>query len=175
VQTDGFGADAEIDAVREVVAPLAEQVDLATDPEQAEALVATRRAALPALERLGRVLVEDVVVPRSRLPEAVAAITGISRRSGIRIATMVHAGDGNLHPILVLEQGRELDDHIWATAGEVFTTALELGGTLTGEHGVGLLKRRWLRDELGDDVLALQHAVKAVFDPRHVLNPGKAL
>ncbi|MFC5950478.1 FAD-binding oxidoreductase [Pseudonocardia lutea] len=175
VQTDGFGADAEIDAVREVVAPLAGRVDLATDPDEAEALLATRRAALPALERLGRVLVEDVAVPRSRLPEAVRAITAISRRSGIRIATMAHAGDGNLHPILVLDPGHEIDERVWATAGEVFTTALELGGTLTGEHGVGLLKRRWLRDELGDDVLDLQYAVKAVFDPHHVLNPGKAL
>jgi glycolate oxidase len=175
VQTDGFGADAEIDAVREVVAPLADEVDVATDPERSEALLSTRRAALPALERLGRVLVEDVAVPRSRLPEAVDAIAGIAHRSGIRIATMAHAGDGNLHPVLVLDPGREVDEHVWATAGEVFGTALELGGTLTGEHGVGLLKRRWLRDELGDDVLDLQHDLKAVFDPHRVLNPGKAL
>ncbi|GAA4546187.1 hypothetical protein GCM10023175_27820 [Pseudonocardia xishanensis] len=114
-------------------------------------------------------------MPRSRLPEAVAAITAIARRSGIRIATMAHAGDGNLHPILVLEPGRALDEHVWATAGEVFTTALRLGGTLTGEHGVGLLKRRWLAAELGADVLALQRDLKAVFDPARVLNPGKAL
>ena len=88
---------------------------------------------------------------------------------------MAHAGDGNLHPILVLDHGRALDDEVWATAGEVFTTALRLGGTLTGEHGVGLLKRRWLREELGDDVLGLQQDLKAVFDPHHLLNPGKAL
>ena len=175
VQTDGYGAEAELDAVRAVVEPRAERVELGTDPERAEALLATCRAALPALERLGRVLVEDVAVPRSRLPEAVAAIGAISRRSGIRIATMAHAGDGNLHPILVLDHGRALDDEVWATAGEVFTTALRLGGTLTGEHGVGLLKRRWLREELGDDVLGLQQDLKAVFDPHHLLNPGKAL
>lgn len=175
VQTDGFGSDAEIDAVRAVVEPLADHVDVTTDPTRSEALLTTRRNALPALERLGRVLVEDVAVPRSRLPEAVEAIAGIARRSGVRIATMAHAGDGNLHPILVLEPGRAPDDHVWATAGEVFTTALRLGGTLTGEHGVGLLKRRWLRDELGADVLDLQHDLKAVFDPRGVLNPGRAL
>ena len=175
VQTDGLGADAEIDAVRRVVAATATHVDVTTDPVRAEALVATRRAALPALERLGRVLIEDVAVPRSRLPEAVEAIAGISRRRGIRIATMAHAADGNLHPILVLEPGRDLDEAVWDTAGEVFTAALRLGGTLTGEHGVGLLKRRWLADELGPDVLGLQRELKAVFDPRAILNPGKAL
>ncbi|GAA1389196.1 FAD-linked oxidase C-terminal domain-containing protein [Pseudonocardia kongjuensis] len=177
VQTDGFGADAEIDAVRAVVEPLAGpgSVEVAADPAGAEALLATRRAGLPALERLGRVLVEDVAVPRSRLAEAVGAIAAISDRTGIRIATMAHAGDGNLHPILVLEPGRELDEQVWACAGEVFTTALRLGGTLTGEHGVGLLKRRWLRDELGDDVVDLQQQLRAVFDPRGVLNPGKAI
>jgi glycolate oxidase len=88
---------------------------------------------------------------------------------------MAHAGDGNLHPILVLEPGRDLDEHVWETAGEVFTMALALGGTLTGEHGVGLLKRRWLTDELGADVHALQRDLRAVFDPHAILNPGKAL
>ncbi|ALL79829.1 FAD-linked oxidase (plasmid) [Pseudonocardia sp. EC080610-09] len=175
VQTDGYGADEEIAAVRDVVAPLTGRVELETDPHRADTLLATRRAALPALERLGRVLVEDVAVPRSRLPEAVAEIGAIADRSGIRIATMAHAGDGNLHPVLVLEPGRDLDDHVWDTAGAVFTTALQLGGTLTGEHGVGLLKRRWLRDELGPDALDLQQQLRTVFDPRGVLNPGKAL
>lgn len=173
VQTDGFGADAEIEAVRAVVEPFAVRVDLAADEAEAEALLATRRGALPALEKLGRVLVEDVAVPRSRLPEAVAAITEISRRSGLRIATMAHAGDGNLHPILVVDG--DLDGHVWATAGEVFQTALDLGGTLTGEHGVGLLKRRWLRAELGDTTHDLQREIKAALDPHGLLNPGKAL
>ncbi|MCF7547981.1 FAD-binding oxidoreductase [Pseudonocardia sp. WMMC193] len=173
VQTDGFGADAEIEAVRAVVEPFAVRVDLAADEAEAEALLATRRGALPALEKLGRVLVEDVAVPRSRLPEAVAAITEISRRSGLRIATMAHAGDGNLHPILVVDG--DLDDRVWATAGEVFQTALDLGGTLTGEHGVGLLKRRWLRAELGDTAHDLQRELKAALDPHGLLNPGKAL
>jgi glycolate oxidase len=75
----------------------------------------------------------------------------------------------------VLEPGRGLDEEVWAAAGEVFTAALRLGGTRTGEHGVGLLKRRFVRDELGDAVLGLSHQLKAVFDPRSVLNPGKAL
>jgi glycolate oxidase len=175
VQTDGHGADAEMAEVARIVGPGATRWDVTADPAQAEELLATRRAALPALERLGRVLIEDVAVPRSRMPEAVAAIEEISARRGVRIATMAHAGDGNLHPILVLDHDRELDAHVWDTAGEIFATALRLGGTLTGEHGVGLLKRRWLGDELGPDVLALQRDLKAVFDPRGIRNPGKAL
>jgi len=173
VQTDGPGADVEMDAVRAVVEPLSGDVEVTTDPVRAEALLATRRAALPALERHGRVLIEDVAVPRSRMADAVAAIEKIGVRSGIRIATMAHAGDGNLHPILVLDHGRAFDEDVWTAAGEVFTAALDLGGTLTGEHGVGLLKRRWLVDELGPDVVDLQRELKAVFDPNAILNPGK--
>lgn len=174
VQTDGHGADAEMEAVRAAVAPFG-ALDVTADPVRAEELLATRRAALPALERRGRVLIEDVAVPRSRLGEAVAAVAAIAQRTGVPIATMAHAGDGNLHPILVLERGRALDDAVWDAAGQVFGTALRLGGTLTGEHGVGLLKRRWLADELGEDVLDLHRRVKATFDPDGLLNPGKAL
>ncbi|GAA1851935.1 FAD-linked oxidase C-terminal domain-containing protein [Pseudonocardia ailaonensis] len=174
VQTDGAGAAIEMARAHEILAGFGE-VRVAADPAEAERLLAVRRGALPALERRGRVLIEDVAVPRSRMAEAVTAISGISARSGIEIATMAHAGDGNLHPILVLPHGRELDDEVWAAAGEVFTTALRLGGTLTGEHGVGTLKRRWLADELGPDVLELHHRVRSAFDPHAILNPGKAL
>jgi len=175
VQTDGWGAAEEMAAVRAVVAPLAVDLDVTDDPAATEELLAVRRAALPALERRGRVLVEDVVVPRSRLADAVTAIAEIGRRTGVPIATMAHAGDGNLHPILVTTPGAPIGEPVQAAAGEVFETALRLGGTLTGEHGVGLLKRRWLAQELGEDVRALQRAIKAVLDPRSVLNPGKKL
>ena len=175
VQTDGFGAQAEAEAARTAIAPLAMTVELTTNPLYAEQLLATRRQALPALERLGRVLIEDVAVPRSRLAEAVAAIDEISVRSGIPVFTMAHAGDGNLHPIIVVEHGRPFDQRVWDTAGEIFRLALRLGGTLTGEHGVGHLKRAWVAEELGPDNLGLQHELKAVFDPHGILNPGKAL
>jgi len=141
-----------------------------SDPEIGERLLALRRAMHPALMALGDVLIEDVAVPRSRLPEMFRAIEEISKRYDVPIPTIAHAGDGNLHPNFVFT-GPEPPERVWRAADEVFTTALELGGTLTGEHGVGVLKRRWLRDELGDDSYELQRQLKAVFDPAGIMNP----
>jgi glycolate oxidase len=124
------------------------------------------------MEARGTVLIEDVCVPRSELQAMFAAIADIERRYGIQIPTVAHAGDGNLHPNFLFE-GAEVPEQVWAAADELFLAALRLGGTLTGEHGIGLLKKRWLRDELGDDQLDLQRQVKAVFDPLGILNPGK--
>jgi glycolate oxidase len=101
-----------------------------------------------------------------------SAITDIEKKYGLEIPTVAHAGDGNLHPNFVFE-GTEVPDVVWDAADELFETCLRLGGTLTGEHGVGVLKRRWLRDELGDDQVDLQRELKAVFDPKNILNPGK--
>ena len=97
-------------------------------------------------------------------------------RHGVLIATVAHAGDGNLHPVFVFDRalaGEEVPDSVWAAADEVFRAALELGGTLTGEHGVGLIKRRWLALELGEDSLAVHRAIKAALDPSGILNPGR--
>ena len=124
------------------------------------------------MSKLGTVLIEDVCVPRSQLPAMFSAINDIEAKYGITIPTVAHAGDGNLHPNFIF-QGDEVPDVIWAAADELFLAALRLGGTLTGEHGIGILKRRWLRDELGDDQFDLQQRVKAVFDPLGILNPGK--
>jgi glycolate oxidase len=85
---------------------------------------------------------------------------------------VAHAGDGNLHPNFVFD-GDEVPAHVWDAADAMFRAAIELGGTLTGEHGVGVLKRRWIGDELGDDVLELQRGIRRVFDPAGILNPGK--
>ncbi|WP_328292997.1 FAD-binding protein [Kineococcus sp. NBC_00420] len=176
VQCDGLSARAEIDAVAAVVAPFASSWRSTSDPVEAEELLAARRAGLPALERTGDVFIEDVAVPRSQLAAAVAGIQEISARTGVRIATIAHAGDGNLHPIIVVERGGTVTEGPpWDAACAVFDLALALGGTLTGEHGVGLLKRTWLRRELGDDSLSLQRSIKAVFDPLGILNPGKAV
>jgi glycolate oxidase len=121
---------------------------------------------------LGTVLIEDVAVPRSQLPAMFSAITDIEKKYALEIPTVAHAGDGNLHPNFVFK-GTEVPDVVWDAADELFATCLRLGGTLTGEHGVGVLKRRWLRDELGDDQIDLQRELKAVFDPKNILNPGK--
>ncbi|NAZ82764.1 FAD-binding protein [Kineococcus sp. R8] len=175
-QCDGRGARADIEALGEVVGRFAAHWRSTTDPVEADELLAARRAGLPALERTGDVFIEDVAVPRSQLAAAVEGIAAISARTGVRIATIAHAGDGNLHPIVVVPRGESVTEGpAWEAAGAVFTLALRLGGTLTGEHGVGLLKRAWLRDELGDDSLALQRSIKAAFDPLGILNPGKAI
>ena len=172
VQTDGPGAETEAQSALAIIRSLGGTAELTTDASEGERLFAIRRAAHPAMLAQGTVLIEDVCVPRSALPAMFAAIADIERRYGISIPTVAHAGDGNLHPNFVFE-GPEVPDPIWSAADEMFLAALRLGGTLTGEHGVGLLKRRWLREELGDDQFDLQQQVKAVFDPLGILNPGK--
>ncbi|MEU9166578.1 FAD-linked oxidase C-terminal domain-containing protein [Streptomyces sp. NPDC048420] len=176
VQCDGAGAAAETAAVARLLAPLASAVEVTEDPAEAEALLAARRLALPALERLGRPLIEDIAVPRSRLAEAVREIRAISARHDVPVFTIAHAADGNLHPIIVVDRALDrLPDAAWEAAGEIFALALRLGGTLTGEHGVGVLKRQWVAEELGPATHSLQRRIKEVFDPRGILNPGKAL
>jgi glycolate oxidase len=101
-----------------------------------------------------------------------AEIRRIAQRHRVRIPTIAHAGDGNLHPTFVFD-GDDLPAEVWTAADEMFEAAIRYGGTLTGEHGVGVLKRRWLRDELGEDSYRLQQAIKAVFDPKNIMNPGK--
>jgi glycolate oxidase len=176
VQTDGIGSLQEAEAVRDAIAGLASSVTVTGDPVAADELVAVRRQALPSLEKQGRVLIEDIAVPRSKLADAISGVTAIADRLGVTVATFAHAGDGNLHPIFVIDRAEKaIPEPVWSAASEVFALALRLGGTLTGEHGVGVLKRRWLADELGETNLALQRNLKKVFDPRGILNPGKAL
>lgn len=172
VQFDGPSAQVEADAALAIARSQGGTGELSTDPAEADRLFGVRRAFHPAMAALGTVLIEDVCVPRSALAAMFAAIAEIEQRYGIVIRTVAHAGDGNLHPNFVFD-GPVVPEPIWAAADELFLAALRLGGTLTGEHGVGLLKRRWLRDELGDDQLDLQRRVKAVFDPLGILNPGK--
>ena len=179
VQTDGVGALAEAEQVAAVMGGHGGDVRLSTDEESGERLLAIRRAMHPALEQHGTVLIEDVSVPRSRMREMFAAITAISARTGVAIPVIAHAGDGNLHPnfVIPVDPLRRAEDplipeNVWAAADEMFRAALALGGTLTGEHGVGVLKRRWLADELGETSFDLQRRLKAVFDPLGILNPG---
>jgi glycolate oxidase len=101
-------------------------------------------------------------------------IARVEREYGVAIPTVAHAGDGNLHPNFIIPEGEaDVPDQIWDAADDLFRSALRLGGTLTGEHGIGVLKRRWLADELGDDQWQLQRDIKRVFDPQGILNPGK--
>jgi glycolate oxidase len=172
VQMDGAAAATEADAAVSIIRSLGGEAEITTDPEEGERLFAVRRSFHPAMAAKGTVLIEDVAVPRSQLPAMFAAITDIERKYDMVIPTVAHAGDGNLHPNFVFE-GTEVPDRVWEAADELFLACLRLGGTLTGEHGVGILKRRWLREELGDDQLELQRSLKALFDPSNILNPGK--
>lgn len=145
-----------------------------TDETEAAALFQARRLAYPALERLGPVLTEDICVPRSKVPDMLARIEEIAQRHQVRTATIAHAGDGNLHPLLLTPPG---DDNARLAAQaafeELLDAALLLGGTVTGEHGVGLLKRGGLRRELEPAALAYQHSLKAALDPLDIFNPTK--
>jgi len=172
VQMDGPAARMEADAALAIIRSLEGDAEISTDPAHGERLFGIRRAFHPAMTALGTVLIEDIAVPRSQLPAMFSAITDIETRYGIRIPTVAHAGDGNLHPNFVFD-GPDVPDEIWAAADEIFVACLRLGGTLTGEHGVGLLKKRWLKDELGEDQFELQRQIKTVFDPLDLLNRGK--
>jgi glycolate oxidase len=175
-QTDGYGAFLEQDVLIRAIEPFATHIEKAADAETAAALVAARRQAIPSLERLGRVSICDIGVPRNRLADVFAGLAEISRTTGVRIFNVAHAADGNLHPMIVVEPGESISEGpAKAALAEMFHLAKRLGGTLTGEHGVGLLKRDWLQEELGDVSLELQHAIRNVFDPKGILNPGKAI
>lgn len=172
VQTDGPAAVAEAEVAAAVLARTGGAVRLAADDTESELLLTVRRSMHPALERLGTTLIEDVSVPRSAMPAMFDEIARIERAYDLRIPTVCHAGDGNLHPNFVFA-GPEVPAVVWKAADDLFHSALRLGGTLTGEHGVGVLKRRWLADELGDEQWRLQRRIKDAFDPTGILNPGK--
>jgi len=143
---------------------------VSSDATEAAELLAVRRLTHWAIERLGTILTEDVGVPRSQLAQMLRRIEDISREFGVVVATVGHAGDGNLHPSLVVDS-----DRAWLAAEAIYQAALELGGTITGEHGIGVLKRDWLPAEVGEVGIELQRKVKAAFDPLGILNPGKAI
>ncbi|GAB3603964.1 FAD-binding oxidoreductase [Microbacterium aureliae] len=180
IQTDGPSASVESDAITEILRAAGGTVAVAADAAEGERLLTIRRSMHPAMERLGTTLIEDVSVPRSALPDMFDEIARVERGHDVRIPTVAHAGDGNLHPNFVFDADTtgtdgvvEVPEHIWAAADDLFRAALRLGGTLTGEHGIGVLKSRWLADELGEDQWRLQREITRVFDPAGILNPGK--
>ena len=150
-------------------------VDQAIDPAGIDRLFLARRLAYPALERLGPVLTEDICVPRTSVPEMLGRIRDTAAAHDVVIATIAHAGDGNLHPLIIAPEG---DAAAKERAKLAFDRIVEdcraLGGTVTGEHGVGLLKLPGARAELGERVLAMHRDIKLALDPRGTLNPGKA-
>jgi glycolate oxidase len=176
VQSDepGAAAAAEIELVEKIcLSHGAAELYSTADPDEGEQFVAARRMAIPAVERRGHLLLEDVGVPIPRLGELIAGIADIARRRGVEIAVIAHAGDGNTHPLIVCDPDDPvLMEGAAAAYGEVMDLAIGLGGTITGEHGVGRLKKPWLGAYLGPDALALNRRIKDALDPDHLLNPG---
>ena len=144
-----------------------------TDAAEGELFVAARRAAIVAIERRGAIMLEDVGVPVPRLPALLTGIAEISRRHEVEIPVVAHAGDGNTHPVIVYPAGDAgAKERATQAFSEVMSLAIGLGGTITGEHGVGRLKRAALPEQLGPDVMALTHRIKNALDPQGILNPG---
>jgi glycolate oxidase len=139
-------------------------------------LVGARRMVIPALESAGDWLLDDVAVPRTRLARTMVDIQEVAQRNDVQIATFGHAGDGNLHPTIVTPRGDEAAAARALVAfDEILDVALANGGTITGEHGIGALKREALAKELDDVQIDLHSRIKQALDPRGILNPGKAL
>ncbi|MFE3794804.1 FAD-binding oxidoreductase [Nocardia tengchongensis] len=146
------------------------------DQEEGEAFCAARRFAIPAVERKGPLLLEDVGVPLPRLGDLVTGIAGIAENRKVLISVIAHAGDGNTHPLIVHDPADpEESERAHLAFGEIMELAISLGGTITGEHGVGRLKKAWLPGQLGPDVMALTRRIKDALDPDGILNPGAVL
>ncbi|MDV2979532.1 UNVERIFIED_CONTAM: FAD-linked oxidase C-terminal domain-containing protein [Actinomycetes bacterium ARC8] len=179
IQTDGFGAAAEAQVVRDVL--LAGGAAVSTEAsEEAERLVELRRHSrgveVDDEYRVG----EDVAVPRSRLVDYVAALDAMASDHGVHLKVVAHAGDGNLHPTFWIDRtGGSVDavalERLHRVLDESITAALAMGGTITGEHGVGQYKLRWLGQEQPEPVREIQRRIKELFDPEGILNPGKAI
>ncbi|MHA7142617.1 FAD-binding oxidoreductase [Arthrobacter sp. Sr33] len=176
IQTDGFGADAEAAVVRRVLTSLGGTVD-AQDVSEAARLIDLRRHSrgdeVDDEFRVG----EDVAVPRSQLVHYIAQLERVASDHSVLLKVVAHAGDGNLHPTFWVStaEGEQGVARLELALDESVRLALAVGGTITGEHGVGQYKLRWLPWEQGEQVLEVQRQIKDVFDPRGILNPGKAI
>jgi glycolate oxidase len=153
----------------------AADVQVARDEKQRASLWQARRSVSPSLARKApNKLGEDISVPRSQIPAAVRRIKDISRRYDLPIVIFGHAGDGNLHPNVLFDMRDEDQwERVQKVVSEIFATAVELGGTLSGEHGVGVLKRPYLESALGAVSIEMQLRIKRALDPKGILCPGK--
>lgn len=154
----------------------AKEVFSTSDPDEGEAFVAARRFAIPAVEARGSLLLEDVGVPLPALAELVAGVEKIAANHNLLISVIAHAGDGNTHPLIVFDPAdADMEQRAQQAFGEIMDLAVGLGGTITGEHGVGRLKRPWLAGQLGPEVMELNRRIKTALDPDGILNPGAAI
>jgi glycolate oxidase len=155
-----------------------EMIDGAASTEAADAVefIRVRKLAYPALERLGATLLDDVAVPISKIAELVERVEALSTKYDLTIGIFGHAGDGNMHPTIVHDHGDiQAQERAIAAFGEIVEIAQSLGGTASGEHGIGSIKQVFAANELSPAVIELQRAIKRAFDPKGILNPGKKL
>ncbi len=180
IETDGEAEAADLElrqAVKACQAAGGHLVTLAMSKEEAEEVWETRRSVSPALSRRAPTKIgEDISVPRTRIPEMLKRVQEIGARHELVIAVFGHAGDGNLHPnILTDRHDHGMMERSEAAIAEIFAAAMELGGTLSGEHGIGISKARFMKDAVGSEALALMREIKKTFDPGGIINPGKIL
>ncbi|AEF40599.1 FAD-binding oxidoreductase [Hoyosella subflava] len=177
VQCDGAGATEEVKCCAQACSDShATELYVTSDAEEGEALMRARRVALTALEQLGSTLLDDLVVPVPQLTHMLEAIAHVANRHNLLIGTFGHAADGNLHPTIVFDpRDEEMVLRAHNAFDEMVAHCLQLGGSITGEHGVGLLKRRYLTQMVGAAEHQLMTGIKSVFDPRGILNPGRSL
>jgi glycolate oxidase len=178
IEVDGMGQDAveaEAQAVLKVIKDNRGDARLAQSDAERNQLWAARRAALPALAQLSPTTVlEDATVPRNKITDMLVAVQKIAEKYNLRIGTFGHAGDGNLHPTILSDvRNKEEMGRVHHAVDEIFAVALKLGGTLSGEHGIGMAKMKYLKDELGESGLNLMRRVKEALDPDYILNPTK--
>ncbi len=173
----GDAADAELSAAEACCTDAgAASVTRATDPMEADWLRQVRRMAFRAMERLGVARMEDVGVPRARVPELLTAIERVATAHDVRCGTFGHAGDGNLHPTFVWDRGDDAaEGRAHAACEELYRVAIALGGTVTGEHGIGAARREFLVEQVGTDAVEVMRSIKAALDPLGILNPGKVV
>ena len=180
IEVDGRDTEVAEDAerVQEIVrSHNAISVQIAKDEMEADRLKAARRAALAALARVKpTTILEDATVPRSEVAPMVESIDRIARKYNLTIGTFGHAGDGNLHPTCLTDE-RDADEILRAEKAfeEIFAEAIRLGGTITGEHGIGLAKKKFLPQHAGEAGIELMKKIKCSLDPNNVLNPGKII
>jgi glycolate oxidase subunit GlcD len=171
----GEAATAEIDALAELCREAgADFVHTTDDAAEGDLLLAARRMALPALEQLGSTLIDDVAVPRSRVAAFLDGCDTVAAERGLVIGVVGHAGDGNMHPTIVFDPtDPDQRERAFAAFDDILELGLSLGGTITGEHGVGAIKVDWLEREIGPVSLSVHRAIKDALDPAGLLNPGK--
>jgi len=178
IEVDGMAqavVDREADAVVKTVADNRGVLRMANSDAERDQLWEARRAALPALASLNNtVVLEDATVPRSKITDMLVSCAEIGRKYHLVLGTFGHAGDGNLHPTILADKN-DADEmaRVHKAVEDIFDTALKLGGTLSGEHGIGIAKMRFLENELGPSGVNLMRSIKEALDPEDILNPGK--